>query len=186
VFIDDVQLASEQLDSWRSQIGYVGQDTFLFNDTIRFNLDWAAPGSSEAEMLAAVKDASAADFVGALPAGIDTVIGERGVRLSGWRAAACEPRASGASQACAADSRRSDERARLGKRGANLPRNRRAPRRDDNSHHHHRLSSIRNVDTIHVLDGGKVVASGSWDDLIAGENPRFRELCRAQGLEAIK
>lgn len=46
----------------------------------------------------------------------------------------------------------------------------------------HRLSTIRNADVIHVLDGGRLVASGSWDELLAGKNPRFRELCRAQGL----
>ncbi len=183
VLIDDVPLASEQLGSWRSQIGYVGQDTFLFNDTIRFNLDWASPGSTDAEILAAIKDASAMDFVAAFPDGINTVIGERGVRLSGGerqrvslaRAVLRKPALLILDEATSALDSENEER--IHRAIAEL---------------HgvmtiliitHRLSSIRNVDTIYVLDAGKVVASGSWDELIAGVNPRFRELCRAQGLE---
>jgi ABC-type multidrug transport system fused ATPase/permease subunit len=46
----------------------------------------------------------------------------------------------------------------------------------------HRLPAIRNADLIHVVDGGRVVESGTWDELIVRETGRFRELCRAQGL----
>lgn len=186
VLVDGVMLEAAHLSSWRSQIGYVAQDTFLFNDTIRFNLDWAAPGSSEEEMLEAVRHAAAADFVAALPAGIDTVIGERGVRLSGGerqrvslaRALLRKPGLLILDEATSALDSENEER---------------IYRAIVELHGEmtiliitHRLSSIRNVDTIHVLDGGKLVASGSWDDLIAGENPRFRELCRAQGLSERK
>ena len=49
----------------------------------------------------------------------------------------------------------------------------------------HRLSTIRNADVIHVLDEGRLVASGTWADLLASPQPRFRELARAQGLAVM-
>ena len=83
ILVDGVNLAGVDLASWRAQIGYVAQDTFLFNDTVRFNLDWAKPGARETEMHEALEQSAALGFVLELPDGLDTVIGERGVRLSG-------------------------------------------------------------------------------------------------------
>ena len=83
ILVDGVNLAGVDLASWRAQIGYVAQDTFLFNDTVRFNLDWAKPGARETEMHEALEQSAALGFVLELPDGFDTVIGERGVRLSG-------------------------------------------------------------------------------------------------------
>jgi ATP-binding cassette subfamily C protein len=182
VRVDDTVLDSSRVRSWRSQIGYVAQDTFLFNDTIRFNLAWAAPESSEAEMFEALDHASAADYVSRLPAGIDTVIGERGVRLSGGerqrlslaRALLRNPRLLILDEATSALDSENEER---------------IYRAILELHGEmtiviitHRLSTIRNADVIHVLDAGRLVGSGSWEELLAGENPRFRELCRAQGI----
>lgn len=81
--IDGLNLGDLDLRSWRALIGYVAQDTFLFNESVRFNLDWAKPGATETEMRDALEQAAALDFVSALPQGLDTLIGERGVRLSG-------------------------------------------------------------------------------------------------------
>ncbi|MCX8036110.1 MAG: ABC transporter ATP-binding protein/permease, partial [Candidatus Sumerlaeia bacterium] len=83
IFIDDTPLTAERLRSWRRQIGYVAQDTFLFHDTIRANLLWAQPDAEEAELWQALRQASAEDFVSALPERLETVVGERGTRLSG-------------------------------------------------------------------------------------------------------
>ena len=68
--------------AWRQSIAYVTQDTFLFHDTIRANLLWAAPQASVQDIARALSLA-AADFVHALPDGLDTVVGDRGQRLSG-------------------------------------------------------------------------------------------------------
>jgi ATP-binding cassette subfamily C protein len=83
ILVDGVNLVDVDLASWRAQIGYVAQDTFLFNDTVRFNLDWAKPGARETEMHEALEQSAALELVLDLPNGLDTVIGERGVRLSG-------------------------------------------------------------------------------------------------------
>ncbi|OKP95919.1 ABC transporter ATP-binding protein [Paenibacillus sp. P46E] len=71
------------LDSLRSQIGLVTQDTYLFNGTVRDNLMYAENGASEAEMIAACEAAYIHDFILSLPEGYDTVVGNRGIKLSG-------------------------------------------------------------------------------------------------------
>lgn len=182
ILVDRVPLDDTHLESWRGQIGYVAQDTFLFNDTVRFNLDWAQPDAGEAEMLRALENAAALDFVQRLPSGLDTVIGERGVRLSGGerqrlslaRALLRNPRLLILDEATSALDSENEER---------------IYHAIQQLHGEmtivvitHRLSTIRNADAIHVLDSGRVVASGSWEELLAGANPRFRELGRAQGV----
>lgn len=82
VLIDDVALNEATRQSWKDQIGYVEQETFLFHDTVRANLLWASPAATDMDLHDAL-DAAGADFVGRLPAGLDTVIGDRGQRLSG-------------------------------------------------------------------------------------------------------
>jgi len=69
---------------WRRQVAYVTQDVLLFNDTIRENLSWVVPDPlAESELWGVLDQAAAADFVRSLPQGLDTVIGDRGVKLSG-------------------------------------------------------------------------------------------------------
>ena len=83
VKVDDVSLLQNVMGYWRSQIGYVAQDTFLFNETVRFNLLLAKPNAREEDIIDALKLASANEFVFNLPEGLDTFIGDRGVKLSG-------------------------------------------------------------------------------------------------------
>lgn len=83
VRIDGTDIAGISLSSLRSRIGMVTQDTFLFNTTIRENLIFARPGTTEAEMVEACKMANIHDFIAALPNGYDTVVGDRGIKLSG-------------------------------------------------------------------------------------------------------
>ena len=71
------------LAEWRETLSYVSQDPFLFHDSIRRNLLWASAKASDEEMWKMLGVAEAADLVRALPAGLDTIVGERGALLSG-------------------------------------------------------------------------------------------------------
>lgn len=82
VTVGGERLAGAMLATWRSRISYVAQDAFLFHDTIRRNLTWAAPQADEAAIWHAL-ELTAAEFVRDLPAGLDTIVGERGTLLSG-------------------------------------------------------------------------------------------------------
>jgi ATP-binding cassette subfamily C protein len=181
VFVDETPLTPGLLPAWRDQIGYVPQDSFHFHDTVRTNLLWARPDASEAE-LQEVLEVAAAGFVKRLPQGLDTVLGDRGVRLSGG------------------------ERQRIALARALLRRpamlildeatssldsenERRVQDAIERLHGHltiliitHRLTTVRRADLIHVLDGGEVVESGNWDALLNGSTGRFRSLCDSQGL----
>lgn len=82
ILIDGVPLSEEQLLAWRSSIGYVSQDPFLFHTSIRENLRLVDPDASEEQMWQALQFSSSAAFVRKLPHGLDTMIGDRGIRLS--------------------------------------------------------------------------------------------------------
>jgi ABC-type multidrug transport system fused ATPase/permease subunit len=81
--VDGRPLAGRLVPAWRSSLSYVSQEPFLFHDTIRANLLWAAPGSSEEELWDALRMASGEGFVRALDLGLDTIVGDRGSLLSG-------------------------------------------------------------------------------------------------------
>ena len=83
ISIDGHDVRDLTLQSLRSQIGVVTQETVLFNDTLRNNIAYGQPGTSQTEVESAARAALAHDFIMELPAGYDTVIGEKGVRLSG-------------------------------------------------------------------------------------------------------
>ncbi len=81
--VDGMVLTPDRLPDWRRQVAVVPQDPFLFHDTIRANLLLAAPSATDADLWTALEDAGAADFVRALPQGLDTVVGDRGGSVSG-------------------------------------------------------------------------------------------------------
>jgi len=83
VRIDDQPLTGELLHRWRRSVGYVPQDTFLFHDTIRANLLWALPDAKDSDLWTALRLAAVEAFVSRLSEGLDTIVGDRGVRLSG-------------------------------------------------------------------------------------------------------
>jgi len=83
IYIDGVPLNEIDLNKWRSHIGYVLQETFLFHETIRNNVTLGDPALSEDDTEAALRKAGAWQFVSRLPEGMNTVVGERGARLSG-------------------------------------------------------------------------------------------------------
>ena len=81
--IDGELLNGSLLHRWRRSVGYVPQDTFLFHDTIRANLLWALPTATDADLWSALRMASADGFISQTSTGLDTIVGDRGVRLSG-------------------------------------------------------------------------------------------------------
>jgi len=83
VRIDGIAVTDLSLASLRAQIALVSQDVVLFNDSIRSNIIYGASESAEADLNAAIAAADLSDFVASLPEGVETVIGDRGVRLSG-------------------------------------------------------------------------------------------------------
>jgi len=83
VLIDDIDIADFKLDSLRSQIGFVLQDTVLFYGSIRENIAYGRPEATDAEIIEAAKLANAEEFIKKMPHGYDTLVGERGLTLSG-------------------------------------------------------------------------------------------------------
>ena len=183
VLIDDVPLDATTLGSWRAQIGYVAQDTFLFHDSVRANLIWAKPGASEDEVWSALRMAAADVFVRSLPNGLETVLGDRGVRLSGGerqrlalaRAFLRRPRVLILDEATSAlDS----ENEQIILRALSALHGRMTVVLIT-----HRLGALKDADIIHVVDEGRLVESGTWSSLNAGEGGRLWSLARAQGVD---
>ena len=83
ILVDGLDVRDVQQEDLRRSIGFVLQDVFLFNATVRENIAFGLPGASEEQILAAARVARLHDFVSSLPDGYDTWIGERGVTLSG-------------------------------------------------------------------------------------------------------
>jgi ATP-binding cassette subfamily C protein len=183
VSVDGVTLTPEVIDNWRSKIGYVSQDTFLFDDTIRANLLWARPEASDAELWTALTRAAAVGFVRDLPEGLETVLGDRGVRLSGGE-------------------RQRVALARAFLRSPSLLVLDEATSALDPEHEQiimdaiaaergrvtlvlitHRLGLLRDADVIHVIDEGRLVESGSWSALMARSEGRLSALAQAERAE---
>ena len=83
ILIDGNDVATFKLDALRAQVGFVLQETVLFRGTIRENIAYGRPGATDEEIVAAAKVANADEFIGRMPHGYDTVVGERGDTLSG-------------------------------------------------------------------------------------------------------
>jgi ATP-binding cassette subfamily C protein len=174
ILIDGRPLSGDLGGRWRRSAGYVPQDPFLFHDTLRANLSCAAPDATESDLWDALKQAAAAGFVRALPEGLDTVVGDRGARLSGGerqrialaRALLRRPAfllLDEATSSLDAESQARIEEAiqRLHGRMTILV-------------IAHRLSSLRGADRVAVLDKGRIVEAGEWDDIVGRDGGRFQ------------
>lgn len=180
VFIDGIPLTSENILSLRRSISYVPQDPFLFNESIRENLLMIKPNASEEQMWEALQFSAAAEFVKRLPSGLDTIIGDRGVRLSGGerqrlvlaRAILRNPSILILDEATSALDTENEEKiqATLEKLKGKMTVIVIA----------HRLSTIRNADQVIVLDKGEIVQMGAFHQLANEKRGVFRHLLQSQ------
>ncbi len=179
ISVDGQPLNGGVLADWRNSIGYVPQEPFLFHDTVRANLLWSKPDATDDELHAVLRTAAADTFVARLPQGLDTIVGDRGVRLSGG------------------------ERQRLTLARALLRRptlllldeatssldtanERFVQEAIDRLHGEltlvviaHRLSTVQQADQVVVLDHGHLVESGTPDELSRKEGGAYRHLMQA-------
>jgi subfamily B ATP-binding cassette protein MsbA len=165
--IDGRDIRDVTLASLRSQIGIVTQETILFNDTVRNNIAYGQPGIAQAAVVEAARAALAHDFIERLPEGYDTFIGERGLRLSGGErqrisiARALLKNAPILILDEATSSLDNESEALVQSALQNLMSGRTV------FVIAHRLTTVRRVDRIVVLEGGCITDSGTHEDLLA-------------------
>ncbi len=175
ITIDGQDLSKVSLKSYRQHLGVVLQDDFLFEGTIRENILFPRPNATESELLDAVKGAYVNEFTDRFEDGLDTVIGERGVKLSGGqrqrisiaRALLANPEiiildeaTSNLDTESETFIQRSLEQLMRGRTTFVIA---------------HRLSTIRQADQILIIEGGEIVERGKHDELIAKQG-RYYEL----------
>jgi len=167
ITLDGRDIRELSLDSLRRQISIVLQDVFLFHGTVRENIQFGRPDASEEEIIAAAKVANAHEFIATLPNGYDTFIGERGIKLSGGqkqrlsiaRAVLKNAPVLILDEATSSVDTETElliqqalERLMVGRTVMIIA---------------HRLSTVRNADTIVVLEGHRIVEIGSHEELLA-------------------
>ena len=184
LMLDGSALSASDLRRWRQEVAYVPQETFLFHDTVRANLLWAAPTASETELWSRLRMAAADKFVDALPQGLDTVLGDRGIRLSGGerqrlalaRALLRKPTLLLLDEATSA---------------LDSEHERRIQEAIDRLHGEltivliaHRLSTVRHADRIVVMDNGQIAQQGTWAELSCNTNGKFYDILRASNMKS--
>ena len=167
VEIDDVDVRKITLESLGETIGVVTQETYLFHDTVRRNLQYGRPDATEEELIAAARAANIHDRIAELPEGYDTVVGERGYKLSGGekqrlaiaRVVLKDPRILILDEATSSLDTTSERLVQSALEPLMKGRTTIAIA--------HRLSTILSADVIFVLDRGRIVEQGTHDELLA-------------------
>ncbi|WP_257211273.1 ABC transporter ATP-binding protein [Francisella opportunistica] len=174
--IDNITLDEEHMYSWRELISYVPQDTYLFNESIKDNLLWAAPKATDEDIHEALKLAALYDFVVKLPNDINTVIGDRGVYLSGGqkqrlaiaRALLRKPKVLLLDEATSALDIQNEEliyetlKKLKGQITIIIIT--------------HRLSTLRATDNIIVMNSGKIIEQGNYQKLSSIADSQFNKV----------
>jgi ATP-binding cassette subfamily B protein len=186
ITIDGQDISQVQQASLRGQIAIVQQEPLLFHRSLAENIAYARPGATRAQIEAAARQASAHEFISGLPKGYETLVGERGVKLSGG-----ERQRVAIARAFLADApilifdeatssldsesemliQQAMERLMVGRTTLVVA---------------HRLSTVRALDRLLVLDRGKVVEEGSHEKLIRLQGGLYRRLFERQALELTK
>jgi subfamily B ATP-binding cassette protein MsbA len=184
VLVDGVDLSTVKLNSYRTQLGVVLQDTFLFDGTIRENVAFGRPDATEAEVLDACRIARVDEFAESLENGYDTLVGERGVKLSGGqrqrvsiaRAILADPRILILDEATSSLDSESESLIQHGL--SYLMRGR------TTFVIAHRLSTIRRADQILVIEAGRILERGTHDTLYDAQGRYWDLYTKQHGLES--
>ena len=184
VYVDGVDLSHVRLGSYRSQLGVVLQDNFLFDGTIKENILFGRPAASDEEVLLAAQVARVDEFAFKMEKGLDTVVGERGVKLSGGqrqrvaiaRAILADPRILILDEATSSLDTESEAMIQEGLASLMTGRTTFVIA--------HRLSTVRGADQILVLEEGMIIERGTHAELLARADRYFDLYTRQAGLEA--
>lgn len=179
VLLDGNDVRELDWDSLRGSMGYVAQDVFMFAGSVADNIAYGRPGATREEVRAAAEAAAALDFVEAMPDGLDTWVGERGVTLSGGqrqrlalaRALLRDPAVLVLDEATSAVDNETEAAIQRSLRRATVERTAIVVA--------HRLSTVRHAHRIWVLDGGRVAEAGTHDELLARDGA-YAALWRVQ------
>jgi len=187
VYVDGIAGSEVEKKSWRSQIGYVSQETVVFDDTIANNINlWKGDYHNDSDVRRRVQEAArkayAENFIEDLPNGFDTVVGDRGIRLSGGqrqrlfiaRELFKNPNLlilDEATSALDSDSEKFIQKSIDNLKGSMTV-----------VIIAHRLSTIKNSDKIYVMDHGRVVEDGSYQKLTNDTNGQFKKMVELQSL----
>jgi ABC-type multidrug transport system fused ATPase/permease subunit len=180
ILVDGQSIYDYELSLYRQNIGIVPQEVLLFGGSIRENIAYGRPGSSDEEIIEAARQANAWDFISSFPEGLDTLVGERGVKLSGGqrqrvaiaRAILKDPAIlllDEATSSLDAESEKVVQEAlnklMVGRTSIIIA---------------HRLATVRDVDCIYVLDGGVIIEKGTHDELSAIPDGAYNALAKLQ------
>jgi ABC transporter fused permease/ATP-binding protein len=182
ILVDGQPIDRYQLAAYRRNVGIVPQEVILFGGSIRENIAYGKPGATDAEIMAAARQANAWEFISRFPEGLDTLVGERGIKLSGGqrqriaiaRAVLKDPAILLLDEATSSLDAESEQLVQgaldelmKGRTSIIIA---------------HRLATIRKVDRIYVIDQGQVAESGTHEQLAQAENGIYSHLIRLQTL----
>jgi subfamily B ATP-binding cassette protein MsbA len=181
--VDGIDLSTVRLDSYRTRLGVVLQESFLFDGTIRDNVAFSRPGASEEEIMRACRIARVDEFADSFAEKYDTIVGERGVKLSGGqrqrisiaRAILAEPRILILDEATSSLDSESEQMIQQGLSYLMQGRTTFVIA--------HRLSTIRRADQIMVMEQGRIVERGTHAQLYAARGRYYDLYTRQHGVE---